>query len=202
MALDTVNQLVSLSDAKEFLKITAASEDAVITSMVNRASHWANSYTQRLLLSRENTDYYDGDGTGVLTLNQYPVTALSNLYDDPLRVFGAGTAISVSDDVVIEGAYGIIRLWNNTQAFLKGILNVKVVYTAGYALASVPEPIKEAVLLYIAHSYRRGHIDQRFGVVSETIGDRTTSYSSDDIPQKAKTLLNPFRSERVYVGAI
>lgn len=48
--------------------------------MINRASIFANDYTQRLLLSRVNTDYYDGDGTGTLILNQYPVSTLSNLY--------------------------------------------------------------------------------------------------------------------------
>jgi len=114
MALDTVNALVSLADAKAFLKISAASEDTVIENMINRASAFANDYTQRLLLSRVNTDYYDGDGTGTLILNQYPVTALSNLYDDVDRAFGAGTAINVSTDVVLDNNNGLIMaVWRN-----------------------------------------------------------------------------------------
>ena len=132
--IDTTNALVSLEDAKDFLKISVESEDSIIESMINRASSWANSYTQRLLLSRVNTDYYDGDGTGTLILNQYPVTTLTSLYDDVDRAFGAGTAINVGSDVVLDGDNGLIRLFNQAVAFNKGILNVKAVYTAGVLL--------------------------------------------------------------------
>lgn len=202
MALDTANALVSLADAKTFLKITAASEDSVIESLINRASAWANDYTQRLLLSRDMTEYYDGDGTGELILNQYPVSELTNIYDDTNRVFGANTEIDVASDVILDGNNGIVRIWNNTQAFMRGILNVKVVYTAGYELAAVPASVQEAALYYIGYSYRRTRLDQKFGVSSETIGDRTTTFATDDIGQKAKMLLNPYRSERVFHSAI
>jgi uncharacterized phiE125 gp8 family phage protein len=202
MALDTVNALVSLADAKAFLKISAASEDTVIENMINRASAFANDYTQRLLLSRVNTDYYDGDGTGTLILNQYPVTALSNLYDDVDRAFGAGTAINVSTDVVLDNNNGLIRLFNQAVAFNVGILNVKAVYTAGYSLANVPASIQEAVLLYVANAYRSQYLGQRFGATSEHVGDRSTTYSNDEIMNQVKGLLNPHRSERAFIHAV
>lgn len=202
MDLDTVNALVSLADAKAFLKISAASEDTVIENMINRASAFANDYTQRLLLSRVNTDYYDGDGTGTLILNQYPVTALSNLYDDVDRAFGAGTAINVSTDVVLDNNNGLIRLFNQAVAFNVGILNVKAVYTAGYSLANVPASIQEAVLLYVANAYRSQYLGQRFGATSEHVGDRSTTYSNDEIMNQVKGLLNPHRSERAFIYAV
>lgn len=200
--LDTTNALVSLDDAKDFLKIATEESDAVVTSLINRASAWANTYTQRLLLSRALTEYYDGDGEEELLLRQYPVTALTNIYDDPLRAFGAGTAIDVAANVILDNEKGIIRLWNQAAAFNSGKANIKVVYTAGYALASVPESVKEAVLVYIGHAYRREYLDQKFGVSSETIGDRTTTYAASDIPEKAKVLLNPYRSERALIGGL
>lgn len=200
--LDTTNALVSLDDAKDFLKIATEESDAVVTSLINRASAWANTYTQRLLLSRALTEYYDGDGEEELLLRQYPVTALTNIYDDPLRAFGAGTAIDVAANVILDNEKGIIRLWNQAAAFNSGKANIKVVYTAGYALASVPESVKEAVLVYIGHAYRREYLDQKFGVSSETIGDRTTTYAASDIPEKAKVLLNPYRSERALIGGV
>lgn len=202
MALDTVNALVSTDDAKAFLKIESESEDPIIEGFINKASIWANDFTQRLLLSRTLTEYYDGEGETELLLRQYPVTALTSLYDDTLRAFGAGTAIDIANNVVLDGEKGIVRLWNQAVAFNDGIANVKVVYTAGYALASVPESIKEAVLLYIGNLYRRQYQDQRFGVSSETIGDRTTNYSNDEFPAKAKALLNPYRSERAVLGGL
>lgn len=200
--LDTTNALVSLEDAKDFLKISGESEDSIIESMINRASSWANSYTQRLLLSRTNTDYYDGDGTGTLILNQYPVTTLTSLYDDVDRAFGAGTAIDVSSNVVLDGNNGLIRLFNQAVAFNKGILNVKAVYTAGYTLATVPASIQEAVLLYVGNSYRSQYLGQRFGTTSEHVGDRSTTYSNDEAMNQIKALLNPYRSERAFIHAV
>lgn len=198
MALDTTNALVSLAEAKTFLKITASSEDSVIEDFINRASIWANDYTGRLLKSRANTDYYDGNGGNVLSLNQYPVTTLTSLNDDTDRVFGSGTAINVSTDVILNTDAGIVTLFNQATAFSVGTMNIKVVYTAGYTTA--PETVKEAVLLYVGHIYRRQYADQKFGVQSETIGDRTTTYSTDDFVGKAKALLNPYRSERVLLS--
>lgn len=200
MAIDTVNQLVSLDDVKAFLKVTSEDDDAILESFVNLGSAWANAYTERLLRSRVLTEYYDGDGDSELLLRQYPVSALSNLYDDVLRAFGAGTAIDIASNVVLDSEKGIIRLWNQAVAFNAGIANVKVVYTAGYT--AIPESIKEAVLLYIGNLYRRQYQDQRFGVASETIGDRTTNYASDGVPEKAKALLGPYRSERALLGGV
>jgi len=151
-------------------------------------------------LSRALTEYYDGDGDNELMLKQYPVSALTNLYDDVLRAFGAGTAINIASDVVLDSEKGIVRLWNQAVAFNVGIANVKVVYTAGYA--TVPETIKEAVLIYVGHLYRRLYQDQRFGVSSETIGDRTTTFAGDVVPAKSKALLMPYRSERAVLGDI
>jgi len=202
MSLDTVNALVTLAEAKEFLKITASSEDTVIEGFINKASIWANDFTQRLLLSRALTEYYDGEGEDELLLRQYPVTVLTSLNDDVLRVWGAGTAIDVSANVVLDGEKGIVRLWNQAVAFNNGIANVRAVYTAGYASGSVPESIKEAVLLYIGNLYRRQYQDQRFGVASETIGDRTTNYANDGAPEKSKELLRPYRSERALLGGL
>jgi uncharacterized phiE125 gp8 family phage protein len=200
MSLDTANALVTLAEAKEFLKITGTSEDTLIEGFINKASIWANDFTQRLLLSRALTEYYDGDGDNELMLKQYPVSALTNLYDDVLRAFGAGTAINIASDVVLDSEKGIVRLWNQAVAFNVGIANVKVVYTAGYA--TVPETIKEAVLIYVGHLYRRLYQDQRFGVSSETIGDRTTTFAGDVVPAKSKALLMPYRSERAVLGDI
>lgn len=200
--LDTTNALVSLDDTKDFLKISGESEDSIIESMINRASSWANDYTQRLLLSRVNTDYYDGDGTGTLILRQYPVTALSNLYDDTDRVFGGGTAINVTTDVSLDSNNGLIRLVNQAVAFNVGIANIKVVYTAGHLLSNVPASIQEAVLLYVGNSYRSQYLGQRFGATSEHVGDRSTTYSNDEIMNQIKNLLNPHRSERAFLNAI
>lgn len=194
MAIDAANALVTMAQTKLFMKITTGGDDSIIESFINKASIWANEYTGRYLLSRTVTDYYDGDGTGTLLLKQYPVTSITNIYDDVDRAFGGNTAIAAAN-MVINADDGIVRLYKGSVSFSKGLQNIKAVYVAGYTVP--PETVKEAVLFYIAHLYRRQYADQKFGVQSETIGDRTTTYADDDIVKKAKTLLNNYRSERV-----
>jgi uncharacterized phiE125 gp8 family phage protein len=193
MALDTTNALVSLAEAKTFLKISASSEDSVIEDFINRASIWANDYTGRRLLFRSNSDSYDGDGSDLILLRDYPVTSIPDFRIDDGTNEGSPPSVS-SDDYTINPKSGLIKLKNGVM-FVKGFMNVTITYTAGYT--TPPETIKEAVLLYVGHLYRRQYADQKFGVQSETVGDRTTTYGSDDIIPKAKSLLNPYRSERV-----
>lgn len=193
MALDTANALVSLDEAKTFLKISASSEDSVIEDFINRASIWANDYTGRRLKSRSNSDKYDGDGSDLLLLRDYPLVSITDLRIDDGTYEGAPPPTS-SEDYALNSQSGLIKLKNGVL-FVKGFQNVHIIYTAGYTTA--PETVKEAVLLYVGHLYRRQYADQKFGVQSETVGDRTTTYGSDDIIPKAKSLLNPYRSERV-----
>ena len=194
MALDTANALVSLAEAKTFLKISASSEDSVIEDFINRASIWANDYTGRRLKSRSNSDTYDGDGSDLLLLRDYPLSGLlTDLRIDDGTYEGAPPSTN-SSDYTLNSQSGLIKLKNGVL-FVKGFQNVAITYTAGYTTA--PETVKEAVLLYVGHLYRRQYADQKFGVQSETVGDRTTTYGTDDIIPKAKALLNPYRSERV-----
>lgn len=199
MPIDTTNALVDLDAVKEFLKITSEEENGVLESLVNRASAWANRYTGRLLKSRAITEYQDGPcGSDHVILREFPVTVLTSIHDDPDRAFGASTQIAATD-LYLDSDNGTVELLNGVR-FLAGKASVKIVYTGGYAAGSIPADIQEAVLLYIGQAYRREYLDQKFGVSSETIGDRTTSYATQDAPPRAKALLDPHRSERVVAN--
>lgn len=199
--LDTANALVSLTDTKTFLKISETSEDALLESFINRASSFVNDYTQRLLLARVNTEYYDGDGTNTLILKQYPVTSIT-INDDVDRKFLSETELDITNNVIVDSTNGIVHLFNNEIAFDKGTLNVKVVYTAGYSLANVPASIQEAVMLYVGNAYRSQYLHQRFGRTSDRTGDASYIYSNEEIMTQIKNLLNPHRSERAFMYAV
>jgi uncharacterized phiE125 gp8 family phage protein len=196
MALDTANALVSLAEAKTFLKITAVSEDSVIEDFINKASIWANDYTGRRLLLRSNSDSYDGDSSDLLVLNDYPVSSIIDMRINDGSYTGAPPQTT---NYTLDSKNGIVKLTNG-EIFYTGFRNVNVTYSAGYS--PIPESIKEAVLVYVGAIYRRQYADQKFGVSSETIGDRTTTYANEDFTLKAKSLLNPYRCERVKISAI
>jgi uncharacterized phiE125 gp8 family phage protein len=194
MSLDTAVALVAVADARTVLKIAGSSEDTVLADLINRASALASKYAGRQLVSTQRTEYYDGDGDRQLILNHRPVTAVASVYIDGLRTFGADTLVDSAADLITDGAAGILELWNNGGSFTKGRANVKVTYTAGYVAGStVPHDLEEAVLLIVQHHYKRIYQDGRIGLQSETLDDRTLTYSQDAIPPKAKMILERYR---------
>ena len=199
MSLDATVALIPLIAAKTFLKITVNDEDAILESLINNMSGVIKQYCGRKFILEIFTEYYDGSGTNFLVLSNYPIISLDNLYMDTQRLWGTDSVINIADDVQVEKASGIIRLWNNQSVFLCGKANVKVVYHAGYD--AVPYDIQHACTLMVQHSYRRQYLDQRTGLVSETIGDRNVTYANEDIPKPAKTILDRYRRQGISTYA-
>lgn len=193
MAIDTAIALISLADAKAFLKITASSEDGIVGDMVNEISQFVNNHCGHNILETTYTEYYDGDGTNELILGNFPVSTLTSVNDDVARSFSASTAKSVASDILLEKGAGIIRLWNNGGIFMCGQGNVKVVYVAGYTLATVPHPIQLAVRKLVAMLYRRSYQTPKDGVQTETQQDRTTTFFDEAIPKDVTMMLQPYR---------
>ncbi len=194
MAIDTAIALIALADAKAFLQITASTQDAILGDMINEVSVRINNYVGHTLLSASYTEYYDGDGTQELILRNFPVTALASVNDDPQRAFTVNTAKNVSADVMLDGGSGIVRLWANGGVFLRARGNVKVVYTAGYSLATMPYDIQQAARKMVAFLYRSGYAQPKIGVQTETVGDRTTTYFNEEILKDVGGMLKPYRS--------
>lgn len=196
MSVDAAVALITLTQAKTHLKITGSTEDPLLEEMINRSGQFCATYVGRALKSAERTEYYDGKGSRKLQLIEFPVTAVSSVNVDGLRAWGSSTAIDVAANVIIDGPAGILTLWNNGGVFACGQSNVRVVYTAGYKDSAdnlVPWDLQEASLIILQLSYKRHYQDQRIGLVSETVGDRTYNYSEDAIPKKARMILDSYK---------
>lgn len=190
--LDTAIALVSLDEAKEFCKITASTDDALLNGLINKVSALANQYTGRHLLQKTHTLYFNGTGTPEIIVPEFPIISVTSLNDDLDRSFGSSTAIDVSADVLVDKEGGILTLWNTERAFQVGRGNVKLVMSAGYALASVPYNLALAVDRGVQSFYDKA-TKRRGDVVSETVGDRTTTFVVSDLPVDVKALLNPYK---------
>ena len=191
-ALDTTVALVTLAELKEFLKVSTTTDDVLFNVLINSASRLANSYTGRQLLSKSHTHYYDGSGSSELIVAEYPIVSVTTLNDDTNRDFGSGDNIS-SANYMLDKEAGIIRLWNAEASFVKGDGTVKLVFSAGYAVADVPADLKLAVMRLCAIMYEKA-LNRRHDVVSESVGDRTTTFTSADIPGDVRTMLAPYKS--------
>lgn len=199
MAIDIAVALISLNDAKAFLKVTANTDDGIIGDLINGVSQMINQYCGRTLLSATYTDYLDGTGSAELLLPNYPVTAITSINDDVDRVWAAGDNIDITTNVNWEGTSGIVRLWNNEYGFSKGNRNVKVVYVAGYSLATMPYDVALACKLLVSQHYRQSYSQWRRGIQSEQMGDRNITFTNEAIPKDVALLLAPYRIARIGI---
>lgn len=173
--LDTVNALITLDEAKDFLG-SAASEDDLVQKIINQASWRANKEAARNLVARNYTgddaEYYNGDGTVTLLVRNYPINSITAIYQDSAREWGTDTLIdsdSYCVDPELEG-----RIYFTDTTLTIGIRTIKLEYNGGFQ--SVPWDLREAVLELVQYWYRE-KADKRVGVASRSLEGRSTSYT-------------------------
>ncbi|HEY0984648.1 hypothetical protein [Schlesneria sp.] len=145
------------------------SRDAQLRILIDGVTSYVKQLLNRDLESQEYVEYYSGNGTPVLMLNQYPVTAVSLVCVDESGNFGAGpnsfpptlNLVNGVDYALMSGAKGngsagflrrIGAHWLRPLSRQNGVLgtlpgaaggNIKVQYTAGYL--DIPPAISMAV---------------------------------------------------------
>ena len=151
---------VTIGEAKEQLGYLATqtltdAETALINSLIKTARQYVEDYTTRQIMSATWELYLDAFSTRKIYLEKSPVVAVSEIaYKD---TNGDDQIVSL-DDIALDIAYEPARLvpgygitWPTTRTIENAI---KITFTAGYASsATVPSPIKSAILLIVAHLY-------------------------------------------------
>lgn len=146
--------------------------------LITAASVAIQNYINFDIISQSYTDYYDGTGGRVMVLSQNPITAVASVT--------IGSQIVPAGSSTVCGFYfDNTRLILNGYSFCRGIANVAVTYTAGYA--TVPPDIEQfciGTVQYWLNDRQRG------GEVSRSMGGQTITYSQKDMPDWVKTGLN------------
>lgn len=169
--LDTDNALVTLGSVKSFVG-SADSEDELMQSIINQASWRANKETDRELLARAQTEYYNGDGSNLLITRNSPINSITAIYMDSDREFGSDTLVD-SDNYQIDPDTEA-AIWFTGTVLITGIKVIKLQYNAGYS--TVPWDLREAVIELILYWYKE-IMDKRIGVESRGIEGRSQSFS-------------------------
>jgi hypothetical protein len=196
--LDTDNALISLTDLKAYLSadtgdefLTDTSTDNELERIINSASLYANRYTGVDLLSREHTEYYDGDGSNTLFLDNFPVTtavADIDLWIDTDREYEDDDKIETGD-IILYSSTGKIVL--EDTVFSRAPQSVKITYTAGYSLANVPADLAYAIKLICAAMWKKKK-DKLVNVTGVTLEGTSVTLTEKDIPALAKEILDEF----------
>lgn len=182
MAIDTVNSLITLAEAKTWAQVTSTEYDSVLENLIDGVSWRFNKYTGRDLKARDRTDYYDGDGTDVLYVDNFPINSISTIYNDSDLEYGADTEVT---EYIYYSTTGMIILEDDN--FYDYNQAVKIVYNAGYSV--IPYDLKKACKDQVKYEFYQWKNNQE-GVTSVSLGGETVTKQEIDgmLPQVVKVL--------------
>lgn len=175
--------LCALADVKTYLGITDTNSDAVLSALVANASAMIESFCNRVFAQASYTETRNGNDNYRLFLAHGPVTAVSSVSIDGVAIAPAASPVNagfVFDDLMVY-----IRPGGYPCSFTRGVQNVVISYTAGFA--TIPADVAQACVELVASKYaKRNRIDK----MSETLGtQQTQAYSLADMPASVKTAL-------------
>lgn len=175
--------LTTLANVEQWLGLAAGNQDEpLLTRLVTAASQYIQAWCDRQFASQAYTETRDGTGSLRLAFAQTPVSAVASVTID-------GQAIPPGDAVNTPGYYFTpTLLYLNGHAFRRGLGNVVLVYTAGFA--STPPEIEQACIELVAFRYREL---ERTGVASKGMAGETTSFVIRDLPPAVATILGTYR---------
>jgi uncharacterized phiE125 gp8 family phage protein len=172
---------VSLAEAKAFLRIEHDDDDDVLTALIAAARGYVEAQTRRALVTQQWRLTFDAwPRSGRIDVRPAPLQSLDavNVYDD--------------DDAAqeVDAAAFVVDVAGASLAFAPGALpqpsrraaGIALDITAGYgdAAIDVPEPLRQAIRLLVAHWYdNRGLI-----VPGATVAT---------LPATVPALLSPYR---------
>lgn len=148
----SIDEPVSIDDAKEHLRIDASDEDALIRGYLTAARQVAENYANRVIASQQFRLTLDSfplqihlPKTPVISVDSF--TYVDTNGDSQTLSSGSGYFLSNDDfDPVLKPPYN--SSWPDTES---GFEKVVITFTAGFS--AVPQNVKSAILLIVGDLY-------------------------------------------------
>lgn len=171
-------ELITLEEAKTYLKIDEASEDACLTNLISAIRIKAEEFTHRAFITqtlRLTMDYLPCDAFYLWRPPVQSITAVKTFDENNVESTFASSNYFLHDDKLI--------LNDNAEwpTEIRSKAGVQITYVAGYGdtPADVPAAIKQAMFEYLSYSYE--------------------CKCASEIPTRALELLGPFISVNHYL---
>lgn len=179
------NALCTEYEIKEFDGTLAEGDLDSIRAVINRMSVMFENYCNRKFVSQTFTEYYNGTGDRYLYLDNYPVTEITSVHEDPDWDWGSDELIESTEYRIIDDM-GIVY----QSIFPKGHQNIKVIYTAGYT--TVPEDLKQVCIEEVIRAFKKKNRIDQLLITKE---DGTSNYFFDTLLPKTKLVLDMYRKK-------
>jgi uncharacterized phiE125 gp8 family phage protein len=179
--------LVSLESAKAHLQVTSTDDDAVLTSLIARASAAIVSY---LSFNPNTAGYRETTETGIgqsyVLLSRMPVSSITIVTVDGVTLSAGGYRLDSASGLLARTSDSRSRAW-------EGRAVVTIEYTAGYT--DTPADLQQAALTLISSEWAARGKDP--GLKGIGIGSISLTYFTPDaLPSIASVapLLSPYRA--------
>lgn len=154
LLLPPANEPLSLAEEKAFLRVAHADDDAVIASLIGAARHHVEALTRCVLLTqswRLVLDAWPRDGRLAPRIGPLRALAAARVFD------GGGHADDIDvESFVVDGAAGVIAApgWA-LPAPGRRVAGIELDVICGFGAdaADVPEDLRQALRLLVAHWY-------------------------------------------------
>ncbi|MHA1523457.1 MAG: head-tail connector protein [Alphaproteobacteria bacterium] len=179
---------LTLSEAKSHLRVDTTDEDILISSLITAARVHIEAATGRALITQVWSLYLDTWPAG----NAVPLPLAPLVSVDAVRTYdvqGVATTLNAQDYFVdtVSQVPRVVRvngqIWSPPGQVANG---VEIAFTAGYGIATsdVPEPLRQAVRLLVAHWF-------------ETREPVVLGAQADMVPTTVDALAAPYRRVRL-----
>lgn len=183
MTLATLAQLKTQLNFKQ----SDTQFDAKLTMFLDAASAWVETYCNRIFASATYTELFHGNRSNLLNPRQWPITAVTELRLSSERAWtDANTLVDSKEYDINTDGLGLVFYAGH---FPLGFNNVRLIYTAGYAI--VPSDLQLACLWagewFYLHNNRGDSGRTSVGKQGESIGILA------DIPPMIKSILQSYK---------
>jgi hypothetical protein len=187
--------LCTVSGVKAYYGLTDSTTDIdnLLQSLVDSVSAQFETYCGRTFALSDYVEYYDGSGKNRLSLDQYPITTISGIWDDVNWLWTASTLISGTYYRTVNNSS---LVFSDSATLTKGEQNIKVAYSAGYA--TIPYDLEQACIEEVLVKYK---VRKNVEIRSKTLPDGTVVYGGTDAkePFRGSTteVLNKYRKRTI-----
>lgn len=180
----TVRTYVGITDAD-------TSKDTALERIANGVTAFIERHTRRLFVTRSVTESRDGDGSKILYLYNYPLTAFTSLKVLRSPTDSAMETVATADyEVNLKTG----KVWLHADRLTRGVGNVEAVYSTGYGAqgaTTLPPDIVDIGLQLCKMQFVEETIGAA-GQASITIGAHTISINPS-WPKQIKDTLDNWR---------
>lgn len=181
--------ITTVANCKAFRGIEAdnTDHDEELDRLIKAAQAFLEQECQRTFEQATVTEYHSGnDWSDRILVSAPPIISITNIWDDPARVYA--TPIASSLYVIDDAEAGVIRLDGLT--FTKGLRNIKVTYVGGFA--TIPGDLEEAAIEMVWAARMKGE-QSLVGVRSRSIADGSVQFVNLAWPLDLDAIISKYR---------